>query len=453
MKDIINIFVIAPSQTKLIETFYKNVHKLMHDGYSILVHDTTPLIQMIKNFNNDFQFRLLVHMEFKGKQLNEIHEAAGWNEMRPLKEAFPNGEFVFFTREVEIFPNRGKIVETVEHDGYKILYGSLMTYQRFFSDVPINVRGSLAVSVELGQDVAPTTSQKSIKAKEIKERGSYDVVILTVILKEFEAIKEVFSFAKKSSPTYNIDGLRLWSKTISQKDKSKINILAGMIGTPGNLSSYLEADAVLKKNNVDLMVLCGIAAGSKETGTHIYSVAVADTVTYYENQKLKSESTTSYRLKPIPIQPKLEKDLPFIQERLPKLKEQMLRLAEKPPYAKRDFNKKEWIDAKWIDKINITSGNILSGEKLLADGISFGKLADVVQISKHAVSAEMEGYGFAKACLHNYQSRFMIFRGISDYGGAEKSDPLTDKYQYLAANAAAITLKEYLINIYQPEKK
>lgn len=448
MSKIINIFVIAPTEISLIDTFYRNAHKFRYDGYSILIHDVAPVIEIIEQASDDFQFRVLIHLEFQGKQSKKIDQAAGYIEMKPLRQAFEKGEFVFFTREQEIFPHKGtKEGECIEHHGIKIFYGPEMTSENFFKNIPINIKGHLKSEEVKKVKVKPVEIIIELPDKQSKQH--YDIAILCVVPKELDALALIFGF-DKTKPFTSIHGLRLWKATKKQiaAPKNKLNIIFAMIGNAGNLPSYLETNCLIQHFDIGLMVLCGIAAGnSKETS--IYSVALGKMIIYYENQKLKENNEIVYRLNPLPVEEVRSKDLIHIQNDLANWKNQFKKDLSLISIRKSDFKDKSWITPDWLSKVKIDVGNILSGEKLLADEETISNLVDQVSIQKQTIAGEMEGYGFGYACRQNQHMNWLVFRGISDFGGPEKSDEINDKYQIIAALSAASLLKYYLLNIYR----
>jgi nucleoside phosphorylase len=112
-----------------------------------------------------------------------------------------------------------------------------------------------------------------------------------------------------------------------------------------------------------------------------------------------------------------------------------------------------WLKSNWLDEVTLTFGTILSGEKLFADGSTIIELFKNNSIGKEALAGEMEGYGFAHTCIAKRHYDWLVVRGISDYGGQEKSDPINKKYQKVAALSAMTLLEYYLKNIYSSVNK
>ena len=85
---------------------------------------------------------------------------------------------------------------------------------------------------------------------------------------------------------------------------------------------------------------------------------------------------------------------------------------------------------------------LLAGEKLIADD----RLPQMQREFHDLVRAvEMEGSGFSRACEES-GSPWLVFRGISDYGGIDK--PKFEKWKLPAALGAASAAKAFLETAY-----
>ena len=84
-----------------------------------------------------------------------------------------------------------------------------------------------------------------------------------------------------------------------------------------------------------------------------------------------------------------------------------------------------------------------------------GELAELNQQHDLIRAGEMEGYGFATACVDRVPPKpWLIVRGISDYGDADKDNlkddtqPKKDEYHQAAANSALTFVKVFLEYFY-----
>lgn len=459
MSQIVNFFLVAPSH-ELVTIFYKNTHKFREGGYSILIHDTSPLIQIINGFKGDVKFRILVHMEFKGKSNpKEIPNCQGWAEMKTLKKAFPKGNFSFFTRENELFPSKGeKEGEKCVYEGYDIFYGNEMTTEHFFNNIPVSIKADVCNCVEsstiLETPININVNEHLTFSKLQKEKC--DVVIVCVTPSEFEAMDLMFNLNEKE-PYKIIEGNRFWKSSIKQNinSNSNLSLILAMIGDEGNIPASTLISSIFQHFQFDLICIAGIAAGNIDK-INVYSTVVGNYIVYYENQKLIVDSSEP-RNKPIPIDNNRGKDLPHITGNHHSLKwktafENKLK-ALNIEITEFERVKGDWLKPDWFEKVKVSFGTILSGEKLFADGETLLELFKNNTTGKEALAGEMEGYGFAHTCFTKRHNDWLVIRGISDYGGIEKSDPINKQYQKVAALSAMTLLEYYLQNLYSPVNK
>jgi nucleoside phosphorylase len=286
------------------------------------------------------------------------------------------------------------------------------------------------------------------------EKEQFDVVIISVIPKEFEALNLVFKFKNNDTEPYKvINGIRFWKGEFIQNINQglKLKVLYTMIGEAGNILSAVVSDLIFKSFNVKFAILYGIAASADITKAKIYSAVVSERIVYYELQKFYEEGKIKHRLSVSPEDGFTNRDVPHILSFTKDWKKEFENILSEIEIDFKDFENKNWIDEKWVENVSLSSGVIASGEKLLADSITISQLRELINVNKGVVAAEMEGYGFTNACRENRLKKWIMFRGISDYGGPEKSDEVNDKYQIIAALSSATLAKIYLKNIYIEE--
>jgi len=284
----------------------------------------------------------------------------------------------------------------------------------------------------------------------VHDNNEFDVAIISVIPKELDALKTTFEF-KDTEPFMNVNGIKIWKTSLIQDINSnkELNILHVMIGSAGNVSSSLVTHLILQNFKINLIILCGIAAGNKAK-TKLYSAILGDKIVYYENQKLVLDAEPIKRQDPIPVDVHRGRDIPHLTNDSEKWKEKFLNALASANIliSSKETKNKNWIASNWQDDLAVGEGVIVSGEKLFADGSSLEKLAEENTIGKYIIAGEMEGYGFARACIEDSHKEWLVVRGISDYGGPEKSDLINEKYQIVAALAATTLVKHYLKSSY-----
>ena len=316
----------------------------------------------------------------------------------------------------------------------------------------------------LQKHFASNNVEKKLEGEKQK-KAKINVAIVSIIDKEFDALNNVFNFKKTGTQIKLNTGLRVWKSELIQKanENQKLSLLFAKIGSAGNLASFAISDMLLKNFEIDLMIMCGIAAGNEDKAK-IYSAIIGNKIIYYETQKLiekkyknpktnkvQVDSEIRYRLEPLSISANLSHEIEevdkdrWIQKFLEVLKKNKIKIKRSELLVKQ-----QWIDLNWKKKLEIGKGGILAGEKLFADGKTLKNLCSKIQIGKEIFAGEMEGYGFAFACKQNDKSNWLVFRGISDFGGNEKSTPVNESYQIIAAYSAATLVYDYLENIYSP---
>lgn len=289
---------------------------------------------------------------------------------------------------------------------------------------------------------------KTIDMKNMQNKREHiNVAIISVVDKEFEALNDVFNNFEKAKNEIKLENrIKVWKSSFKQKKEGKkeLSLLFAKIGSAGNLTSFAFTDYLLKKFDIDLIILCGIAAGNNEL-VNIYSSVVSNRVIYYEGQKLK-EDGSRYRLEPLSISESLNNDFLHLNQIKLRWKKDLFKILKKTNnnIDNDEITNLDWINNNWKEGLGLKRGQILAGEKLFADGKTFNKLISDIEIGKDIFAGEMEGYGFAFACKKNEHSNWLIFRGISDFGGNEKSSPANEKYQIIAAYSAATFIYDYL---------
>jgi nucleoside phosphorylase len=181
-------------------------------------------------------------------------------------------------------------------------------------------------------------------------------------------------------------------------------------------------------------VLVGMAAGVPDK-TSLGDVVVAETVYEYEFARM-GKSGPSFAPRPYPVEDKFIRDI----ELFPGLFRQwttdcrdVVRESERAEFAGSKLKKKDL--ESWYPEL--MRGVILAGGKLLEDG-SLPKMRKTFHDRTRA--AEMEGGGFAAAC-NEFSWRWMVFRGIADFGEPER----VKGWQFPATVAAALVVRYGLL--------
>ncbi len=237
-----------------------------------------------------------------------------------------------------------------------------------------------------------------------------DVGLLTVKLPERRAAFGVLGLSSDASPT-PIERKDHWfAEIVSEKLERSLTVGLTMFGEQGNEVAGLETERFIRRLKPSLLFLVGIAAGLEEK-VDLYDVVASTEIYGYEPARAEPG-----RLRP---RPSHHKPPLAIREDLTQFDPEALREAQ-PDLP--------------IKPGRVHKGIIASGEKLIADG----RLLPGLREHEEGIrAAEMEGAGFGRACeTASYPVQWLVIRGVSDWGDAEKSRPHEEQSQERAATAA-----------------
>ncbi len=280
------------------------------------------------------------------------------------------------------------------------------------------------------------------------EKEKIDFIIFTIIPIEFEILSKILGFAQNGEKEDgDINGLWFYKTQIERRDgKRPLDGIATLVGRAGDVNCSIACSRFLQKFECDISILCGIAAGNKTEITK-YSTVIASSIVNYEFQRIEEDGIT--------FRPRIFNVDDYSIKTFPKIY-----LNEFENIWKESFNKTheileidpEELPMESLQIAKLKDGTIASGAKLIADGKTLQNLRDQIPIEKGIIAAEMEGSGFSPACVE-YQTKWLVFRGISDYGEDDKNDPLNKKYQKVAVASASTAMISYLRSLYRtPEE-
>jgi len=282
-------------------------------------------------------------------------------------------------------------------------------------------------------------------------RAKVDVCVIVVTQVELEMMDKLFDFIK-TAPFKIFDGIRIWKVKIRNDNDEVIEVAITMVGSPGNVLSGIFTSSILEKIKPDMVILAGIAAGVKERVT-IYSTVVANSIVYYELQKFYENGTIKYRLKHESLPTAIDREISYLllqKDNWVKSLSENIKLID---INYDDFKDRNWIQADWINRVNLIPGIIGSGEKLISNSDFIEELDSIIIANKGLFAIEMEAFGFINACKDKMVKKYFIIRGISDFGGDEKNDPINDNYQKIAALSMVTLLDIYFKKMYKKEKR
>jgi len=284
----------------------------------------------------------------------------------------------------------------------------------------------------------------------METRKKVDIAILTVIPQELAAAKAALGIqdiSNNRTRTQDSQTIYLYGELFSERTQRNYSLALGCIGTAGNYNSSQAATEVIKTHDPKLLVLVGIAAGIKGKAK-LGEVVFSEQVLGYESAALRLEDGT-HTIQPRPDMPSVPNGIhqdvifylanhkdPITNNSQQRLESRFSGIGgEFPMLSVQDRSNLQENDI--IRGIEIDVCTVASGEKLLKDP-SF--LEDIRDNQHGRVKVgEMEAIGFAKAC-QKMRRDWLVIRGVSDFGDADKSDV----FHSLASQTAATILADFL---------
>lgn len=257
-------------------------------------------------------------------------------------------------------------------------------------------------------------------------RYAVDVLLLTVKENELRACLDVFGVAGGTTSLMFRDQAELWTAT-----HSGITYGIANVGTDGNVESAIEVGKLWSHVSFQAAVLIGMAAGVRGQ-TALGDVIVASSVLAYEFQRMTKDGPV-YRPKPYaPASREIKRVLTIGQVQPGWAKDVCEQLLASPNFEGVGPEEPEQLDATWRPRVR--QGALLAGSKLIEDG-SLPQMKE--DIHDRILGAEMEGAGFAAACVSE-RIPWVIVRGVADYGEPQRRKP----WQYPATFAAAALVRD-----------
>ncbi|MGE0751468.1 MAG: hypothetical protein AB7K64_12890 [Variibacter sp.] len=269
-------------------------------------------------------------------------------------------------------------------------------------------------------------------------RREADVVILCVLEEEFNAVLVAFGInQRKKLETESIFGHRFYNlKTVRNRYFGRLNIWVGLIGEARNVVCANFCRDVFEAFRIKhCCLLVGIAAGNRKKlklGHVIAAQGVFDDAGGRAEPKKLIPRPRPYHLPPAwsemlkGFNPQRKGWLKGRNQALQRLKETGSRVPA---------------SAEKLVPI-FTTGIIVAGEQLRRDN----PLPQLVErYGDQIMAIEMEGSGFAATCDRK-DIRWLIFRGVSDYGDMKKRDT----WQPMAALHAGLAARSFVEHELRP---
>jgi nucleoside phosphorylase len=257
-----------------------------------------------------------------------------------------------------------------------------------------------------------------------------DVLILSALPVELEAIREIFS-VPSGSPLTTVSGTNYWLARVGGQEDQRVIALASF-GAAGNVAAAVVATELMSSLRPKTVILVGIAAGLRDK-CQLGEVLIAERVVAYEGAALITGPDGSMP-KPRPEQYRISHSMQqdvtaylsnhTVRDRLTKVEREKAILPV-------DFENKTA-----ATELFPRCATLASGEKLMRNREKF---QDLSKLHGKIEVVDMEGHGIAGAC-EKAQVPYLIIRAISDFGDEKKDD----RFHKVAARAAAAVTADFI---------
>lgn len=264
-----------------------------------------------------------------------------------------------------------------------------------------------------------------------------DVLVICPLAKEMNPASRVFEFDPFDGQYDNFEGHKIFHRKIQRSGRTDLSVAISVINQPRNVPMAIGTLKLLSafKGKPELVVLSGIGAGVRGK-VNLGDVIISTTVIDIAGGRMQIVDD-AMRDDEFPVDRQLLKQIRYLPARL-QIREKW---SKKVKEALNDLNAGgDYIMPAAVEvesaPFAVEDATIVAGEKLVADG----SLPTHLKIRDDRIrSCGMEDSGFAQAAEES-RTRWVIFRGISDFGEPDKND----LWQATAAFAAALAARRFL---------
>ncbi|MGW2524145.1 5'-methylthioadenosine/S-adenosylhomocysteine nucleosidase family protein [Streptomyces sp. NPDC001617] len=264
-----------------------------------------------------------------------------------------------------------------------------------------------------------------------------DIGVVTVIREELDAVLAVFGLDGTVFETSE-DGQRFYTAEIANRNlpARRLTVVVTVAGQAGQVHVGGPVHALVERFAPRAVFLLGTAAGVRDK-VKLGDVVVSDRVLYYEPGRLAAPDVWQPRPESEQGRHAFRYGLFYYDPCGPDFRTRVTEFVDGLPGHRRPKR----LAPGHVPEVHTVHATIATGEKVLRDGRSLPELRD--RHDETIRAADMESYGFVKAVGDR---RWLIFRGISDYGDTRQSP----EWKFLSSAFAALSLQDFLRTGYEP---
>lgn len=264
-----------------------------------------------------------------------------------------------------------------------------------------------------------------------------DIGIVVVIREELEAVLEVFGLDDSVFDT-GPGGQRFYTTEVPSRHRRDrpLSVVVTAAARAGNVEVGAPTRALVERYAPEAVFLLGTAAGV-EGKVRLGDVVATDRVHYYEPGRLTGpdvwqprpaygQGSDAYGYGLFYYNPHRTEFAPSVARFLRAVNQRLL---------------PEGVGHAHVPEVHSVNVTIASGENVIRDGRFLTGLRE--RFDNTICAADMEAFGFVRAVGDR---RWLIFRGVSDYGDARQ----WDGWKFLSSAFAALCLRDFLGTYYFP---
>lgn len=263
-----------------------------------------------------------------------------------------------------------------------------------------------------------------------------DVVVITALRKELDALKKSFPMLNRDDICYPV-GIRHYYIFEFESPNKETSMQVAFVCSEGmgRISAALAARDAIHDLNPEYIVSVGIAAGDPNQGIQKGHVAFAEKIVDYEIQKIGRE--IQWRSEDSTCSPD------FVRAAQDVMRQQWMKEIDGETLQ---LQPKETIEIK-AHLVKVACGDKIVANPRLRDKL----LRDLGKTRSHLSVIEMESAGICRAIYETPDEKapaFFMIKGICDYADYDKNDD----DQKFAARVAGIFLHRCLIRFIEQKK-
>lgn len=270
--------------------------------------------------------------------------------------------------------------------------------------------------------------QAKIKFLLIKElRKTYaDIVIITAVENEFNAVKRLFSWREI---TYKNDLIHYLYTDVTNKYEENVRLVLVKQDEMGMTAAATVTSKMILKFNPSYIIMCGIAACLKNTHNYGDIIIPYEIWNYSSGKIVNTNEEKGYIL---------QQDPKYIS-----IDEKLKRMIDNSYDNILTEIKNNWSNPPTFN-LNILHGPMACGPSVVANEEYINE--HILIHARKTIGLDMESYGLFYACNYmNKKAKAICIKSVSDFANKEKGDDYQMYASYTSASFAKYLIENILV--------